>query len=74
LGWHMTSVRGYGSLLAVLILTLAAFLAACAPPKDQLADDSCEAKASKAAMDESCVIELSKREIAARLDGTTYAK
>jgi hypothetical protein len=67
----MTSVR---LLLAVVIISLAAAVSGCARPKDQLANDSCQVKASKAGLDEPCAIELSKREIAARLGDTTYAK
>jgi hypothetical protein len=69
----MTSVRGYGPVIAVLILVFAAVLSACGQPKGQLAD-SCEAQASRGAMDESCVIEISKREVATRLGDTVYTK
>jgi hypothetical protein len=69
----MTSVRGCAPVIAVLFLVLAAFLSACGQPKDQLAD-SCEIKASRRAIDESCAIEISKREVATRLGNTVYAK
>jgi hypothetical protein len=68
----MTSVRGL--VLAAVVLATAVVVAACAQPKDQFANDSCEVKASKAAVDESCAIELSKPEVAARLGDTAYAK
>jgi hypothetical protein len=73
LGWHMTSIDCRGSLIA-LVLALVLVVAGCAKPVDQSSNESCETKASKAALDESCVIELSKKEIATRLNGTVYGK
>jgi hypothetical protein len=60
-------------MIALVIFVSAALLSACGQPKDQLAD-SCEIKAARSAIDESCVTEISKREVATRLGNTVYAK
>jgi hypothetical protein len=70
----MTAIRSSTLLLALLLGAFAADLIGCAKSGEQHLNESCQAKASKGVMDPACVVELSKREIAARLHNTAYAK
>jgi hypothetical protein len=68
---------GIGWAFVLIFVWVATALGACNQRQGELTNtgltESCEAKVSRRTLDESCVIELSKREIATRL-GSTYTK
>jgi hypothetical protein len=74
----MISIESCSRIRGVIVAVFATAVSGCGQPKGHFADvksdESCKARASKSAMDESCVIQLSKKEIATRLGGIAYAK
>lgn len=62
----------------IVLLVVTALLAGCnrpsSPPAVNTSREFCEMQASNARIDEVCAIELSKREIAARLNGKVFEK